>query len=103
MPGENWRSMLNLAIWGTSQPRTEPLPQVARDRATNSQQPETALMAPTSTLPSNDEKPKRKKTMTEKQRAANRANSMRSTGPKTDQGKLNIRFNALVGGLTSSQ
>ncbi len=47
-------------------------------------------------------KPKRKKTVTERQLAANRANAQKSTGPKTLQGKLRSRYNSLTHGLTSN-
>ena len=35
----------------------------------------------------------------ERQRAANRANALRSTGPKTQEGKAAVRFNAVKHGL----
>lgn len=38
---------------------------------------------------------------TERQIAANRANALRSTGPKTDSGKARSSFNALTHGLTA--
>ena len=49
-----------------------------------------------------NQKPKRKKTVTPRQLAANRANAQKSTGPKTLQGKLRSRYNSLTHGLTSN-
>ena len=47
-------------------------------------------------------KPKRKKTVTPRQLAANRANAKKSTGPKTLQGNLRSRYNSLTHGLTAN-
>lgn len=46
---------------------------------------------------------KAKKTVTAKVVAANKKNAERSTGPKTERGKNNSRFNALTHGLFSQQ
>ena len=40
-----------------------------------------------------------RKTVTEKKLAANRANAKRSTGPRSERGKNNSRFNAAITGL----
>ena len=40
-----------------------------------------------------------RKTVTEKKLAANRLNAKRSTGPRTEQGKNNSKFNAVKTGL----
>ena len=45
---------------------------------------------------------RRTKTVTPRQLAANRANAKRSCGPKTTQGKLRSRLNALQHGLTAA-
>jgi hypothetical protein len=37
-----------------------------------------------------------KKTLTEKTLAANRLNAKHSTGPRTEQGKNNSKFNAVI-------
>jgi hypothetical protein len=42
---------------------------------------------------------KRRKTVTQKKIDANRRNARRSTGPRTERGKCNSRFNALTLGL----
>jgi hypothetical protein len=44
-----------------------------------------------------------KKTVTEKKRKANQGNSRKSTGPRTDRGKLNSRFNAVKFGLFAAE
>jgi len=40
---------------------------------------------------------------TEKQRAANRANALKSTGPRSKKGKMRSRTNAMTHGLTAKQ
>jgi hypothetical protein len=42
------------------------------------------------------------KSVSEKKRAANRANAKKSTGPRTPQGKKRVSLNALTHGLTAS-
>lgn len=44
-----------------------------------------------------------KKTVTDKKRKANKQNSGKSTGPRTDRGKLNSRFNAVQSGLFAGE
>ncbi|MEO6811394.1 MAG: hypothetical protein ABI353_19970, partial [Isosphaeraceae bacterium] len=41
-----------------------------------------------------------KKTISDKQMAANKANAQKSTGPRTDRGKSSSRRNAVKDGLT---
>jgi hypothetical protein len=56
------------------------------------------------TMPSANPAPEKnlpRKKISEKQLAANRANSLRSTGPRTDSGKAAISQNALRHGLTA--
>jgi hypothetical protein len=57
--------------------------------------------APPSKLEAAGNQPKRNKTMTEAALAANRANAKRSTGPRTEAGKLKSASNALQHGLYS--
>jgi hypothetical protein len=47
--------------------------------------------------------PIRKKTMSEKQLRANRANALKSTGPRTEQGRAVSRWNALKHGIFSTE
>ncbi|MBS1875356.1 MAG: hypothetical protein JSU00_19235 [Acidobacteria bacterium] len=50
-----------------------------------------------------DQQPRRrKKTVTEAQLAANRANAKKSTGPRTEEGKSRSRYNSLTHGLTAT-
>ncbi|MBM3760959.1 MAG: hypothetical protein FJW36_12010 [Acidobacteria bacterium] len=48
-----------------------------------------------------DSQPKRTKTMTAVALAANRANALKSTGPRTEKGKLKAASNSLKHGLYS--
>ncbi|MBM3762109.1 MAG: hypothetical protein FJW36_17905, partial [Acidobacteria bacterium] len=57
--------------------------------------------APSSTLEAADNQPKRTKTMSGAALAANRANALKSTGPRTEKGKLKAASNSLKHGLYS--
>jgi hypothetical protein len=57
--------------------------------------------APPSDLQAADNQPKRTKAMTEAALAANRANAQKSTGPRTEKGKLKAASNSLKHGLFS--
>jgi len=57
--------------------------------------------APSSTLEAAENQPQRTKTMTEAALAANRANALKSTGPRTEKGKLKAASNSLKHGLYS--
>src|SRR5258705_4876087 len=53
----------------------------------------------TPSRPSEISSVKHRKTVTKKKIEANRRNARRSTGPRTERGKRNSRFNALTLGL----